>query len=72
MINFDSLAAVRISADIIATNYSSLWMYLGGGGGMESAYLKPLPITISGQSTYLYLPVFPITQRLYNIYYSLP
>ena len=39
---------------------------------MESAYLKPLPITISGQSAYLYLPVFPIAQRLYNIYYSLP
>ena len=34
MINFDSLAAVRISADIIATNYSSLWMYLGGGHGV--------------------------------------
>ena len=36
----------------------------------ESAYLKPLPITISGQSTYLYLPVFPITHtaKMVTIY----
>ena len=48
MINFGSLAAV----DIIA-NYSLLCVYLAGVGDMESAYLKPLLLTISGQSAYV-------------------